>query len=198
MAQNFSTKRQETQITKILGGRISDYGSIDCGGRFVYPFDQKLQDRKKDVDVSRIGSISGSTNKRKISPIVSDRVGKQVKIYSRNRILPTGSVISRSSSPNSSTGFGSIESCSVAAESERHIFPVESFHDQEIENEGEYVGARNLSKSKWAFEDSPIIESDVSNSSSESGEFKQEAFERNVEVSSFSGDIVALTEKVSL
>ncbi|KAI7740382.1 hypothetical protein M8C21_012729 [Ambrosia artemisiifolia] len=94
------------------------------------------------------------------------------------------------------------ESCLVAAESEYQISSVESIVSNvsddvdgptllatrglEDHEDGQCVGVPNLSKSKWAFEDSPRLESDVSYSSPESGEFKQEAVKRNDGVSSLS------------
>ncbi|KAI3727028.1 hypothetical protein L1987_66836 [Smallanthus sonchifolius] len=63
-------------------------------------------------------------------------------------------------------------------------------HDQEIENEeGEYVWVRNLSKSKW---EAPRIESNVTNSSPEGAEFKQQGFEKNDEASSSASNVLGI------
>ncbi|KAJ0544252.1 putative protein-serine/threonine kinase CMGC-CDK-PITSLRE family [Helianthus annuus] len=131
------------------------------------------------VSDERNGFIDGSTRKRKVSPIVWDRFDeKQVKICSKNRVYSTSSVVSRFSSP---------EIGSVAGKTECRISSVESVVSNvsdDVESprllaanspeDGEYVVAPNLSKSKWAFEDSPRLESDVTYSSPESGEFKQD------------------------
>ncbi|KVI06173.1 cyclin-dependent kinase G-2-like [Cynara cardunculus var. scolymus] len=185
----------------------------------VLPIDHDLQDRNNEEFVSENESRSVSTKKRKFSPIVWDRVDKQVKISSKNRIISTSSVLSRSSSPKPLKDFvklqavkdGKIERCSIDADSELQISPVESLvsnvsdglgvscslatstHeecDQELENEdGEYMEERNLSKSKWAFNDSPRMASEINNSSPESGEFKRKGFEGMEEVSSLSTEI---------
>ncbi|KAF5792937.1 putative protein-serine/threonine kinase CMGC-CDK-PITSLRE family [Helianthus annuus] len=131
------------------------------------------------VSDERNGFIDGSTRKRKVSQLVWDRFDeKQVKICSKNRVYSTSSVVSRFSSP---------EIGSVAGKTECRISSVESVVSNvsdDVESprllaanspeDGEYVVAPNLSKSKWAFEDSPRLESDVTYSSPESGEFKQD------------------------
>nr|GEU48040.1 cyclin-dependent kinase 11 [Tanacetum cinerariifolium] len=90
------------------------------------------------------------SKKRKFSPVVWDRADKQVSSV-------------ESTLTNVSDG--------VEAPS--------SLLDQEAENEedGEYVVERNLSKSKWAFQDSPRRELDGNSSSPESGEFKRDGSE---------------------
>ncbi|KAK9054575.1 hypothetical protein SSX86_025654 [Deinandra increscens subsp. villosa] len=175
-------------------------------GRLGHPFDSCLENRNREVE-------KGSDKKRKFSPIVWDRVEKQVKISCKNRVLTTSSSVSSditrsSSSPKLFKDFGKIERCSVSANSELQISSVESIvsnvsddveipnsfatrtpeeHYREIEGEdGEYIDEPKLARSKWAFNDSPVIESDLNNSSLESGEFKQESSERNDEVSSLS------------
>ncbi|KAI3777653.1 hypothetical protein L1987_47454 [Smallanthus sonchifolius] len=164
--------------------------------------DHDLQAKNMKVDYSEIGANSGSTKKRKFSPIVWDRVEKQVRISS------VRSDNTRPSSPKSFKDFGRIERCSVSVERELQVSSVESVVSnvsddveipsslatrspeeryQEIENEdGEYFEQPNLYKSKWAFKDLPVYESDVNNSSPESGEFKRDDSERNDEVSSLS------------
>ncbi|KAL8256880.1 hypothetical protein R6Q59_028921 [Mikania micrantha] len=172
----------------------------------MHVIDHKLQGRNMEVES---GLNSGPTKKRKFSPIVWDRVEKLVRVSSNVRVVSTSSVesdITCSSSTKLVKDFGRIERCSVSAESELHISSVESCvsnvsddvkipislatktpegYDQEMED-GEHVVELNLCKSKWALNDSPRIESDINNSSVESGEFKQEGSERNDEVSSLS------------
>lgn len=223
------------------GGRTNDHrrnGYVDddlgrgsweanVARRCVLPLDHELQDRNKEESVSENGSRSDSTKKRKFSPIVWDRVEKQVRISSKNRILPTSSVLTPSSPPKSLKDFGKlqvvedgrIERCSVDADSELQISPVESIvsnvsdglgvsyslatstnreHDEELEDEdGEYVKEHNLSKSKWAFNDSPRMASDNNNSSPESGEFKREGFEGMEEVSSLSTETAHFVAQAS-
>lgn len=202
-----------TDFTKSSGGRTSSHRRnefVDADrGRSVHSFDHELHDRNRDVDVSESRSNSGCNKKRKFSPIVWDGVDEQVRISSKNT-----SCVLRGSSPSKSfkdsrklQDVVGVERCSVAAEIELHISPVDSLvsnvsdeveapnslatripkdHDQELEHEdGEYVEERNLYKSKWAFKDSPRMASDDNNSSPESGEFKRDGSEGN-EVSSLS------------
>ncbi|CAH1423216.1 unnamed protein product [Lactuca virosa] len=169
------------------------------------PIHQGLENRNKADDVSGNDSRrSDATKKRKFSPIVWDRAEKQVKISSKNRILPTKTVPSQSPPSKSVNDFGKFQD--IIADTKIEISPVESLvsnlsdelgvsrvssslatntpeeHDQEPEHEdGEYVEERNLSKSKWAFKDSPQMASNTNNSSPESGEFKQEHIEDTIE-----------------
>ncbi|KAM0033215.1 putative protein-serine/threonine kinase CMGC-CDK-PITSLRE family [Helianthus debilis subsp. tardiflorus] len=150
---NFLSKRQEV---------------VSCRSRSSTQFTKVLDERNRFID--------GSTRKRKVSPIVWDRFDeKQLRICSKNIVYSTRSVVS------------SPEVGSVAGKSECPISSVESvvFNvSDDVESprllaanspeDGEYVVAPNLSKSKWAFEDSPRLESDVTYSSPESGEFKQD------------------------
>ncbi|MFS8000486.1 putative protein-serine/threonine kinase CMGC-CDK-PITSLRE family [Helianthus anomalus] len=190
--------RPGSKLAKSSGGRVGDRsnGYIDGErGRFVH-----LENRNREVGYKENRLSSVPSKKRKFSPIIWDRVEKQVS--------SVNSDITCSSSPKSSKDVRRIERCSVSAESELQMSSVESLvsnvtddmeipsslgtrvsegGDEEIENEdGEYVDEPNLSKSKWAFNDLPIIESDGNNSSLESGELDREGFEKNDEVSSMS------------
>lgn len=100
--------------------------------------------------------------KRKFSPVVWDRVDKQV-----------------------SSAESTLTNVSDGAEVSSPLLD-----HQQVENEdGEFVVERKLSKSKWAFQDSPKRELDGNSSSPESGEFKRDGSEGKA-VSSLSDEDV--------
>ncbi|KAI3765953.1 hypothetical protein L2E82_16000 [Cichorium intybus] len=158
-----------------------------------------------------------STRKRKFSPILWHRAEKQVKISSTNRIPPTSSVLPRSPPSKSLKDPKKLQDIVKDIKTEEvQISPVESLlsnvsnvsdevgvsivssslvtvtpeeHDQDPDHEdGEYVQEPNLSKSKWAFEDSPQMASTNNNSSPESGELEQEPNELIEETSCLSAE----------
>lgn len=178
-----------------------DYGR-DYRGRYPQPTHHESENRNRADNASKNDSRSDHTKKRKFSPIVWDRVEKQVKISSKNSPPPT--ISAPSQSPPSKQLKESQKLQNVDADTKIEISPVESLvstisdeagvsrpssslatntseeQDQELDLEhedGEYVEERYLSKSKWAFKDSPQITSNTSLSSPESGEFKQEPLE---------------------
>ncbi|XP_071709927.1 uncharacterized protein [Rutidosis leptorrhynchoides] len=154
--------------------------------------------------------------KRKFSPVVwNDRVEKKVKISSKNRLTGSVFSRLSSPKSSKDFGKlqdviadVDIEKCSLATDSEFQISSVESVvsnvsdglevpnfvaaetrevRDEDVEiEEGGYVEERKLSKSKWAFDDSPKLASHNNNSSPESGEFQREGSNGNDVLSSLS------------
>ncbi|KAJ0440454.1 putative protein-serine/threonine kinase CMGC-CDK-PITSLRE family [Helianthus annuus] len=108
--------RPGSKLAKSSGGRVGDKsnGYIDGErGRFVH-----LENRNREVGYKENRLSSVPSKKRKFSPIIWDRVEKQVS--------SVNSDITCSSSPKSSKDVRRIERCSVSAESELQMSSVES------------------------------------------------------------------------
>lgn len=175
--------------------------SRDYRGRSSQPIHHEPENRNKADAVSGNDSRSAAAKKRKYSPIVWDRAEKQVKISlpsppsksakdseklqdvvadTKMEISPVESLVSTISDEVGVSRTSS--SLTTTITPQEHDQELEHEDDQELEHEdGEYVEERNLSKSKWAFKDSPQLESNINNSSPESGEFKQDPIEEVVE-----------------
>ncbi|XP_071728376.1 cyclin-dependent kinase G-1-like [Rutidosis leptorrhynchoides] len=162
------TRRSADSYRKQYDGRISRRN--------------ELQGRYKEVHYFENVSNFETSRKRKFSPVVwNDRVEKQDFIADVD--------IRKCSLATDEFKTSSVESVvsNVSDGVEVPNFLATRTPDEEVEiEEGGYVEERKLSKSKWAFEDSPRMASRVNNSSPESGGFQREGSDGNDELSSLS------------